>query len=322
MWGNARGWAISGLIVLAMIGFVAYVQWSAHTITPRTQFSRDPSRNVPISLGVAPTLVAPAMTEPTDAGEIYRRTLEEMNKSPQTYSEFSRTGTPADMEDIPAIQLARQATPCITANIFRRNASQIVNLENRKPALAALDLLGKCMIRAGMLIEKDRPAEAMDLYEATFSLGYKLFDERLTYAEMETGLNLMAAGAKSIELLAQSSGNAQRAESARRFDAARKTLMNDQLLPMLKVLSSVDQPTLEEHFGDVLYFARFAKERVWRIEAIFALARYRFNAARIGDQTTAMQTLRELAEEDDDPIVKLAAAAGRDMTIEQYRMLR
>jgi hypothetical protein len=57
--------------------------------------------------------------------------------------------------------------------------------------------------RTQILIEKDTPADAMALYEATFALGDKLYQERLTYAELDAGLNLMAQGSTSIARLAE-----------------------------------------------------------------------------------------------------------------------
>jgi hypothetical protein len=198
----------------------------------------------------------------------------------------------------------------------------IVNLDNEKPPLDQLRLLGNCMVRAALLIEKDKPAEAMALYEATFALGDKLYQERLTYAELDAGLNLMAQGSTSIARLAEANGNASRAKAVKEFDQARKLYVTEQILPMTRILLSVDQPTIDRHFGDVLHFARHAKERMWRVEAIFSLARYRFDAARIGDQNIANQILRDLAANDPDPIIRTAAIAARDLTIEKYRMLK
>jgi hypothetical protein len=132
----------------------------------------------------------------------------------------------------------------------------------------------------------------------------------------------MAQGSTSISRLAEANGNATRAKAVKEFDQARKIYVTEQILPMTRILLSVDQPTIERHFGDVLYFARYAKERMWRVEAIFALARYRFDAAQIGDQNIANQALRELAANDPDPIIRTASIAARDLTIEQYRMLK
>jgi hypothetical protein len=179
-----------------------------------------------------------------------------------------------------------------------------------------MTLLDDRSTRAGMLIEARKPAEAMALYEAVFSLGAKLLRERLTYEELDAGLKMLAEGSALIGKL-----NPQRAAACQQFDEARRAYVNEHILPVQKILHTLDQPTIERHGGDVIYLARHAQDRMWQVEAIFALARYRFNAGRFADQHTALKVLQELSK-DADPIVRTAATQGRDMTEERYRMLR
>jgi hypothetical protein len=87
------------------------------------------------------------------------------------------------------------------------------------------------------------------------------------------------------------------------------------------VIISNDQATLEQYAGDVFYFARHAPERMWRVEAIMKIGRYRYNAGRVGDQRSAIKVLKELSN-DPDPVVRAAANEAQELTIEQYRMLR
>ena len=63
---------------------------------------------------------------------------------------------------------------------------------------------------------------------------------------------------------------------------------------------------------------------MYRVEAIFAMGRMRFFAGangRVGNQRGAMQELRRLAESS-DPVIRRAASEARDLTIEEYRMLK
>jgi hypothetical protein len=184
-----------------------------------------------------------------------------------------------------------------------------------------LRLAGEAAIHAALIIQKDRPDDARRLYEAVFSLGQKLFDERLSYAELDTALTLMAKGSTMIRINAESSGGSAKADAVKQFDEARIKYVKERIQPMVRVIGSNDQQVLEQHAGDVFYFARHAPERMWRVEAILKIGRYRFNAGRVGDQRSAMTVLRKLSEEH-DPVIRTAANAAQQLTIEQYRMLR
>jgi hypothetical protein len=61
---------------------------------------------------------------------------------------------------------------------------------------------------------------------------------------------------------------------------------------------------------------------MWRIEAIFSTARYRFNAGRVADQRAAARILREILSNDSDPVIQTACSAGLSLTVEQYRTLK
>jgi hypothetical protein len=73
MWGNALGWWISALIVLVTASLIGWVQYSSKLVTPRTEFSRDSTHGAAIALPVAPKVVLPSMTDPADAGDLYRQ---------------------------------------------------------------------------------------------------------------------------------------------------------------------------------------------------------------------------------------------------------
>jgi hypothetical protein len=75
-----------------------------------------------------------------------------------------------------------------------------------------------------------------------------------------------------------------------------------------------------DHAGDVFHIARSAKDRMWRVEAILKLGRMRYNAARLADQQAATRALEELSD-DADPVIRAAANAARNLTVQEYRML-
>jgi hypothetical protein len=316
MWGNRLGWSIAAGIVVVTVGFLLWVSISAQDVSPRTDFTRDPKTTELIILPVAPKTVLPSMTSGEDAGAIYRRAIAAFAAEPTVYTDFARGGRERDLEFIPAIYILAQATGCESGDIFASDPGRIVTLANEKPDLEALVSLAACARRAGMLLAPRKPADAMQLYEAVFSLGAKLYRERLTYEELDAGLTMMAEGSALIAQL-----NPHRTAACARFDEARRAYVTQRILPVRAVLHTLDQPTLERHAGDVIYLARHAEDRMWQVEAIFALARYRFNAGRSADQHVARKVLNELSNSS-DPVVRAAAVAARDLTEPQYRMLR
>jgi hypothetical protein len=321
MWGNALGWCISAVMVLGTAGGLAWLNHNMQTVSPRTAFSADSENGAAIELPVAPSTVLSAMADTTDAAALYRKAMAVYQSDPETYGRFSRSGQLRDIQDVPALQILMEATNHSAAALFIESPAEIVNYDPEKPAIEALRTLAICARRAGQLTKDANPTEAMKLYEATFSLGAKLYQERLTYQELDAGLTMMAEGSAMIRELAQAMGDSARAAACSAFDKARADYVNQRVLPVQRVIVSADQATLEQHAGDVYYFARHARDRMWRVEAILKLGRYRFNAGRIGDQSNAMLIIRELLN-DPDPVIQQAAKVARDLTIEQYRMLR
>lgn len=320
MWGNRLGWVLSAISVIGVVGFLFWMNAIAERVAPRTTASSDPQFTGAIELPIAASTVVPSRNN-ADAGPIYRRAIEQYLQNPRTYEMFARSGRVEEIRNVPAIKLLLEASDHSTARIFQDHPSEVVNYINEKPALEAVRHLGVCARVAGQLIQRDRPAEAMKHYEAAFALGSKLYAERLTWMELDTGLGLMAENAKMIAALATTMGDTAKAESARQFDQARIQYVNQRLLPALRVITSADAALIDQHAGDIVYFARSANDRLWRDESILKLGRLRFHAARPGDQRIAMKVIQELSG-DPDPIIRAAADAARDLTIEQYRMIR
>ena len=78
------------------------------------------------------------------------------------------------------------------------------------------------------------------------------------------------------------------------------------------------------HAGDIVLLAHDRTvDPLWRVEATLQLGRLKYGAGRRADQLAANRILTEMADDSsEDATVRCAAAAGRDLTIEQYRMLR
>jgi tetratricopeptide (TPR) repeat protein len=322
MWGNALGWCISlAMVVGTAIGLV-WLNDAVSTVSPRTRISLDGKLAGAIELPVPPVAVVPSISRNTDAADVYRKALEQYQQNPLAYEKFARSGLLGDLEDVAAIWTLVQASECIEARLFETDPAQIVNYHSERPPLDGLRTLGACARRAGQLLQREgRTEQAMQLYEAAFSLGEKLYRERLTWAQLDAGLTMMAEAATLIGELSAARGDTVRALACRQFNDARKTYVAEQLLPLQRILSSLDQTVIDRHAGDVFYFARHCPERMWRVEAILKLGRYRFNAERVGDQRGATKLLKQLSQ-DADPVIRAAADAALKLTAQEYRWLR
>jgi hypothetical protein len=322
MWGNTLGWTISAVLVACMLYGVHLVNQAGRVSGP-TSFGTDPSHLASVALPVSPQTVM-QFTDSTDSGPTYRKAIDEYRSRRAAYDAFADAGKVQEIAHLPALDALVRAAPSSRARLFIDHPEEIVVYVKPRPALEALRELGKLSVRAGLLLQKTDSVAATNYHEAAFSLGAKLFDERLTSEEMLAGLELMSEGSAGLSRIAQTNDDRPRAAAIASFDLGRKDYYNNQIMPMLRVLTSIDDRLVTEHAGDYFYLASNAGDRVWRVEAIFAIGRMRFFVGangRVGDQAGASKRLKQFAD-DPDPVIRAAASAGRDLTIEEYRQIR
>src|SRR5208282_5036198 len=103
-------------------------------------------------------------------------------------------------------------------------------------------------------------------------------------------------------------------------EAAMRDYDANHVQPIYEALVSADQQVIAMHAGDMFQFAQHSQDRMIQVEAVLALGRLRFDAARNADQDAAMRFIRKAAASP-DPAVQAAAAAATGLTLEQYRMI-
>jgi hypothetical protein len=322
MWGNALGWCISLVLLAGIAAALVYVD-SLNRATAPTALSRD-ARHVEqtLDLPVAPETLLPELTGPPDAATHVRRAADAYHADPSTYDSIARgRGVPENFDSLPAITPILEAALSPEMTLLGGGAvvAEVVTFRKPRAPLDALRALGACLIQAGLASESRAPSAASRYYNAALALGAKMFKERLVHDELSRGMSLMSEA--SLRLAALTSDPARRA-ALDAFDPQLRSFATERITPLWQVLSSIDDRVAARHAGDVIVLARHARERVWRVEAAFTLARYRFRAARRADSLAAARALEELAGSEPDPIVRAAAIAARDMTVEEYRMLR
>ena len=320
MWGNALGWVISLVIVVATVGGIVLFQRHLANLTPPTDFGRDPATLAALELPTEPAALLPPR-DACDAGPIYRQAVEVVLGNLDEYETFATRASDSDeAKGLQAIELLSAASDCSQMTLFTRAPHEVVNY-GKKPELTAIKLAGKCCNRLATLLAREkRHDEAIKHYKAAFALGARLYEERLVLDELLTGLELMSESASGIAAAARDAGDAPQSEAFAAFAARCAQYRRTRVEPMWHAIGSIDAGVIARHTGDVFHVARRSTERMWRVEAILKLGRLRYNAARVADQQAAGRVLQRLSD-DPDPIIRDAAKSARELTIQDYRML-
>jgi hypothetical protein len=307
MWGNTLGWSISALLVLVTAAMLWLIETGGRASRADT-FGRDP-RNISRLELPPPTLVVPEMTGDEDSGELY---LEAIRR--------------ADANQTDALQPLLQARTSARASIFLSTPRQIINYDNVHPPIAALERLATNAVRAAAH-SGTSPEQSRLLLESVFSLGHKLFSERLTYEELDLGMRLMAESTVALRRWTEKNqvDPAARIAQIDQFNDARLELTKTRILPVATRIRSLDGRVVAANAGNVMHWVQSPSiDRVWRVESILAVGRLRFfvgESGRGGNRIKADEVLHELSSED-DVVVRAAVDAAKALTPEQFRLLR
>ena len=322
MIGNRIGWAIAALLAL----FFALFTWQLvdlNRLTPPTPLLAATSAFEPLNTEV-PAAAVFRSDAPGDAGELYRAVAADVRANGDTDYAVLLNATDADaLEASPAVAKLIRAGPLTGEVIFAATPASLVSYDAAYEELDALALAGRCLGKAALLRLADAPQRAKALFEAQFALGARLFAERLRYAEATAGLGLARDAAAGLREVAARAGDARRAALLSTYDRSAAGLQTRRMDPVWNAVGGVDGRVINTHAGDVFALTgRDNRERMWRIEAILALGRHRFNMERTADQLIVTRRLDEVEKGETDPVVQAAIKAAKELTIEQYRTIR
>ncbi|MGA2443165.1 MAG: hypothetical protein ABSH08_19605 [Tepidisphaeraceae bacterium] len=314
MIGNTLGWKISAVIFLLAVVVGTWLH-NQMQITAPTSLSLDEKNLAPLS-PPAPAQPIVDQNQPQDAGEKYSAAIAAYDENEDACDEFAKkpVGPPP-----PPIQLVMDATNLSQMNLFAKNPQTIVDYQSNHPALDKLSKLGQDLQSAALLCRKDHPDQAMNLLRAAYALGANLYRERVDYDEFSQGMGLMNGAITAMAEMEPADSSRQKLLQTQQqqvldfYETHVKPIYDD-------VISKADQQSIAEHAGDIFRFAAKSKEKMFRVEAILKLGRYRFDAARAADQLAAPRFLRRF-QRDPDPAIQAAAQAAANLTIEQYRMI-
>lgn len=319
MFGNLQGWMISAVMLVATAGALIYLGQP-----PKESLSRNavPLAYKPIELPVSADTVQPAPTDDCDAAEPYRQAIDLYVENPKIYTNAARV----DVSQLPALAFILQGAKCSHMHLFDMNPKQAIGYRS-KPWIDAVMGLGQATADAGLRLRKDHPDEAQKYYSAAFELGRKLFEERVSWDEVNKGLSIMTMSAEAMTPLADKRKDGHRVDALQKFASETNqyhtTLQEQVASPLGNPVESYGA----KYAGDVFAVAKNVDlERVWRIEAILHLGHYRWDVAPDdkGDQIWAPRELDNLDKslniKNQDVAIKAAVQAAQSLTLEQQRM--
>jgi hypothetical protein len=317
MWGNRLGWGISGVILMMIAGAV-YLLAESVAATPPTDLGRNPANLAALDVPMPPPDLFPEPADNTDAGDVYRQFIHVYESDPKAADDFQRASNAS--ASIPAVpELAEVLTRATTSkrmSLFATSPGEVINYDE-KPALDDLDQAVSSAARIALIVGKKDPAKARPYLDGLMALGRHLARERVRYEELRIGLAAMEMAADNIASLQPTSA---RGQSAAAFSARIKDFRKQHIDPIWPALGTIDKDKLEQHAGDIIVFAQSSQERMWRIEALIAMGRFKLSTG-VGNQTAARRALHTLVN-DPDPRVAMAAVAARDVTRETLRQAR
>lgn len=322
MWGNRLGWALSAALV-AVVGALILLIQMATAISPPTELTRNAENLRAIQLPIDPESIVPA-SRPSNAGILYRRVIDAVHQDLDAFL----TPTKAEGRERikPAMDLLIEAAGCGSMSLFADRPQELIRYDhpgNRREALEALLQAGRAAVQIGLAYRIEHKAdEARRHLEAAFALGEKLFRERLVFDEAQAGYELMISASLALAKLEEESGNGARAAQIQSFADQTRSYFDQRVRPIWEAVSSIDPAVSQQHAGDVFVLAVRSEERMWRVEAAMKLGLLRRMSSRAGDQRGAGRVLKEIAEDPkEDPIVRSASVLGRDLSLEEFRML-
>jgi|GEM_PF-1713955 len=339
MFGNRNGWILAG-VVLGLMFLMLYWLAGENQASPPTEIGRK-AATFSLDLPVNPRTLVNFMTEERDAGEQYRQALADYQGNRKLYRDFvanlrqygktSKNPNPQPAPEMPAVNQLLAARTARKAIIFSTLLDKVVKYRftdepvDDEPFTAILELGNTAVALGNVHQSNGRRDQARQCFEAAFALGVHLWEERLVWREADSGMVLFGIGADALAAMAKDDKQADLVEKFDKFRTEklafyRKNVgLREDRTPT--VYKAIFKPN-NIHTGDMLALARKAGEQTWRVEALMALGRCRFNADRQPDQRAADRVVREIRNDaGQPPAVRQAAAAAADLTPQRMQMM-
>ncbi len=335
MWGNVQGWVIAGVLAAATVIAAGWVV----TLGPAEPSDFSTTHAVVLAdaaLPVDPRTVV-AFDTPGDAGPLYRRAIDAFRADREAYEKIERLrSTDSLPRNLEAFGLLHEARPLARMRLFETTPEQLVEYRAGAEKHDELDDLVRLGQLACALALRQSAAgqheQALELASDAFALGAKLYEERVTFAQAQAGLTLMAEAGELIRLVAEKRQETDLAARAEAFGSARRSFKDTQLQPVWLAINSPDNRLIAKHAGDMLLLATGKTadggdiDRMWQVEAVRKVGRLKWHVGVTGlkgaaTQQAARGLLEEIKAQAEDPVVKTAAEHAAALDLPAYNRL-
>jgi hypothetical protein len=323
MLGNLRGWIISAVIAFCF-GVIIFKFGRPGTVSEST--GQLVKMTAATRLPIDPKPLVAEGTEECNAGDLYRQAMDDYKANADHYEKVLRIPGPQFREpaqQLKGVQAVLQAAKCSKMDLYAGRPKEVANYERTRPGLDAIQKVGQIMNRLAASLAKEDPKRAKEYAEALFLLGRRLYEERVVFLEYTVGVDLMANAANTMAKQTHADDKA-RAEVMAEFVKNVQSYTGDNLTELWTKISQIEETGKPLPVpGDIFDVATNPNvDPMWRTEAALKLGRMRWmGSVTAADQKGANRTLRQLADDPSAPLsVRAAAAAGRDLTVEKFRM--
>lgn len=339
MFGNAKGWVVSALIVVLTGGLIFYAGRPEPRSAPTGQLA---VARKSAALPVDPKSVLPPAGSEGEAADALKAMAESARglKMDQAFKQFESAKTNAQRR-----VLLPTVRPQLDELVAASKAGRLGGLlkaddavgYGKKPYLASVKRVGLAAVEGGFALAyvdskaakdpkdsrtPDDQKRGVEYIEAAFQVGRMLYEDRLIFKEWRDGLDLMS---RSTFMLATLAGQTDpdRKDRLEKFVAT----LDDVSKPAQSAWMTLVHPVSAEAPGDVFQIATSPDvDPMWRAEAILKLGRMKLmSGVRPGDQRDAIDVLAKIAAEPNlppavrvavDKAVKLDADGHQQMDLE------
>lgn len=333
MFGNKPGWIFAAMLLGLEIWVVWFIvnldsiQKPSTGVIPKAKLTLNitqrPELLQEIQLPFQPSAIYSGMTKSEDAGPLYREAIEKyltnLDVYEKAYDKQAKQFRSMNYKDYPGLEQLVKARECASMNLFQSRPDVAINYKNFQETFDPPYMLGKFAngLAFRLSADADKKDQAKLLAESVFSLGIKMMQERLRYAEFDNGQRIAREAALILGRIDPS-----KMDAVKKMDEGLRDMIRGSLNPMAHIIMSVDQEVIGPTGGDVFYIAKNAKERMWRIEAVLKLGRYKFDVGIPGhgpNQKWARIWVRKMSNDTrEDPMVRSAATAAHKLDAEGY----
>jgi len=325
MFGNLLGWMISAVLV-ALALFVGSQILAVSQPTPPSGWVGQKVK--PLGLDdTAKAVIPPTTNTSDDAGDLYRQAAADYAANKQVYEAMSSAHSLAESnyESLTGLRDILKAADCRSMDLFRTKPQEVVGYETDVMVLFNLQKAAEAAELVAALAKAENQFDIARKYaQAVWVLGYRLYQERAAFVELDTGESLLGAADHLLIELDEKQSMPDKLTAMKQFDDARLDQYKKVVEPVREIFANLGPQNLIVHAGDFFQLAADpTADRVWRVEAIRRVGRLYYNTENIPDQHKCRKFLTRLAADpSDDAVIKAAATQARDMSEKDYQCLR